>query len=163
MIDRDPAQPFDGQIWINQHVGELRIFYNGKTRTLPLAANSMMSPMIEIGWYVGFVSMLILGIVVGFQLPLVMLVLGFARLVDPDWLRPYRRYAFLGSLVIGALLTPADPISMIVLALPLYLLFEFGLILMSFSYKRNAPLDDDDNNNSTPDIPDDPGNWGGEI
>jgi sec-independent protein translocase protein TatC len=49
---------------------------------------------------------------------------------DPDWIARYRRHCLVGALVLGALLTPSDPLSMLLMAAPLYLLFELGLLLM---------------------------------
>ena len=102
----------------------------------------MLSPMIEIGQYISFVTMLMVAIVVSFQLPVVMMIVGWTGLVDPAWLSKYRRYCIFVCFVLGALLTPADPISMFALALPLWGLFELGLLVMRAGYrKRTEPAD----------------------
>jgi len=136
ILASDPPTPAEGQLWINARFGEMKVHYQGRTRTLPLAVNSLLSPMIEIGQYISFVTVLMLGIVIGFQTPLVMLVIGSTGLVDPAMLKPYRKHAFLICLVLSAALTPADPISMFVLGLPLWLLFVLGLFLMRRAFER---------------------------
>ena len=65
-------------------------------------------------------------------------IVGWTGMVDPKWIATYRRYALLVCLVASAILTPSDLFSMTVLAMPLYLLFEFGLLLMKLVYKRPA-------------------------
>ena len=65
-----------------------------------------------------------------------MMILGWTRLVEPSLLSKYRRYCIFVCFVIGALLTPADPISMFALALPLWGLFELGLIVMRLAYRK---------------------------
>ena len=80
--------------------------------------------------YISFVLLLLLGIVIAFQMPLVILLLGWVGLATPEWLRSKRRYALLVCGVLGALLTPADVISMLALMFPLYALYELGIVLL---------------------------------
>ncbi|MCC7146316.1 MAG: twin-arginine translocase subunit TatC [Phycisphaeraceae bacterium] len=93
----------------------------------------MVNLLVEGGNYIDFVAWITLGIVVGFQLPVVMLVLGWSRLVDAAFLKRYRRHCIFICFVLGSVLTPADPVSLFVLALPLWALFELGLVLMRVS------------------------------
>ena len=67
-----------------------------------------------------------------FQLPVVMLLANWVGVVDRRTFAPYRKHAAFTCAITGALLTPADPASMILLMIPLYLLFEFGMVLMRF-------------------------------
>jgi len=143
VLATDPAAPTEGQLWINGETGEMKIYFSGKTRTLALAASSLMSPFIEIGQYMGFVMFLTLGVAVAFQLPLLMLIAGWSGFVRPSMITPYRRHCMFVCFVAGAILTPADPISMVVLAVPLILLFEFGLILMGMAAKTVPTKSDD--------------------
>jgi len=70
-----------------------------------------------------------LGIV--FQLPNVLLILGFMGLVTKYSLRNMRRYVYVGFSVFAAMLTPPDPYTMLGLWLPLILLFEIGIIAVA--------------------------------
>ncbi len=142
----DPPNPIEGQAWIKQPEGQLRIHISGRTITyVPLVGQSLLAPMIEIGQYISFVTMLMLGVVISFQLPVIMMIMGWSRLIAPDTISKYRRYCIFVCFVLGALLTPADPISMFALAMPLWTLFEFGLIVMRISYRKpDKPTDSAD-------------------
>jgi sec-independent protein translocase protein TatC len=65
-----------------------------------------------------------------FEMPLSIFFLCKLRVLDADRLRGYRKYALLGSFIIGALITPTpDPFNQTLVSLPLYFLFEIGLLL----------------------------------
>ncbi len=87
--------------------------------------------------YIRFVIYLSIGITIGFQLPVAMLVGGRAGILDAKWLSQYRGYSLLTCFIAGAVLTPTDPVSMFILAVPLYALFEFGLILIRIVAPKN--------------------------
>ena len=77
--------------------------------------------------YIGFVTALVLGFGVAFELPIVMAFL--ARIGITDWrgFRGKQRHALLGISVLSALLTPADPASMLLMAIPLFILYQLGI------------------------------------
>lgn len=133
--EADPVEPKQGQIWINATDGQIRAHYNGQTRVFLETSSRMMTPMHDLGRFVKFAAMMGLGVVIAFQLPVIMLVLGWSGLIDPTWLTSLRRYALLIAIITGAILTPTDIVSMFVLAIPLYALYEFGLVLMKLVYK----------------------------
>ena len=87
--------------------------------------------------YVTFVSLLMLVFGVAFQTPLVIFILNRTGLVSLDRLRSSRKYVFLAMFVIAAVVTPPDFISQVTLALPLYLLFELGILLSSISKRKS--------------------------
>ena len=77
-----------------------------------------------------FVSMvLMIGIV--FEFPTLVLVLSKLGIIDRSTLKKGRKLAFIVILVIAAFITPADPVSMFVLGLPMYLLYELSILLCS--------------------------------
>jgi len=80
--------------------------------------------------FLSFIFTLILAFSIAFQLPLVILLLGWVGMVSIDQLKYGRRYAVLGVFVFGAILTPPDVISQIFLAVPLYMLYEVSIILL---------------------------------
>jgi Tat protein translocase TatC len=92
--------------------------------------------------YIAFVIYLTLGIVVGFQLPVAMLIGGMSGLLDATWLCKYRGHALLVCTVAGAVLTPTDPVSMVVMTVPLYVLYEFGIVLIRITRRRAERPDD---------------------
>lgn len=140
LLKADPPTPSDGQVWLKLPERELRVYVGGTTyRFLPFHSSSVIQPMMDIHQYINFVTMLGLGVVIAFQVPVVMLILGWSGLVEPAIVSQYRKYCIFGCFVIGAVLTPADLASMFVLAVPLWTLFEFGLVLMRISYRREDP------------------------
>ena len=85
--------------------------------------------MPDISDYVGFVMMLILVFGLAFETPVATVLLIWSGIVSIEKLAGARPYVFLGAFVVGMLLTPPDVISQIILAIPVYLLFELGIIL----------------------------------
>lgn len=74
------------------------------------------------------ISMLLMfGIV--FEFPTLLLILSKLNIINRSTLRKYRRHAIVSILVIAAIITPADPLSMLIAAAPLYLLYEFSVIV----------------------------------
>jgi sec-independent protein translocase protein TatC len=56
--------------------------------------------------------------------------LGWVGILDPKAMTKYRKHAIGACTVVGAILTPADPVSMMLLAIPLYGLYELGLFIL---------------------------------
>jgi len=131
----DPAEPALGQTWINSDLLQQRTCIEVKAsgeRVIvgaPLQLSVGVVQQYRLTEYIKLVLTFALGFAVGFQMPVVVLLLGWAGIIDHKTLAGYRRYILMGCLVVGAVLTPADPISMMLLAGPLYLLFEFGMVL----------------------------------
>ena len=88
---------------------------------------------ITIGSYMSMFFSMVLLIGVVFEFPTVVLVLNRLGVLDRSSLRKGRRYAVVIVLVLAALITPSDPFSMFVLAIPLYFLYELSILLCSRS------------------------------
>ena len=136
IMAQDPVEPKNGQVWLKVPEYVLRFHANGQTRSIVPGTTNLMSPLIGFGEYISFVTMLAVGVVVAFQLPVIMLILGWTQIVDPAWFAKYRRHCVFTCFVLGAFLTPADLPSMFLLALPLWGLFEIGLVLMRMVYRQ---------------------------
>lgn len=93
-------------------------------------ADSQMAQQFQLKTYINFVFILVLAFSVAFQLPLVILLLGWVGLVDVPMLRKGRRYALFGVVITAAMLTPPDVTSQLTLAVPLYCLYEISIILL---------------------------------
>ncbi len=125
-----------GDAWVKMPEGVLTIAIESTTAdslstiTMPMSHGSLISQQFQLSSYLGFVILLMFAIAVAFQLPMVMLLLGWIGVVTPDWLRKNRRYAILILALISALITPQDVISMLMMLVPLYLLFELGIQLI---------------------------------
>lgn len=124
----DPEKPFRGQIWVNTKQNALKVRVDERIMVVQLSVSALVSPLINLSEYISFAMFLMLGIVVAFQLPVIMVIGGKAGIINPDFFAKQRKYVVFICFVAGAVLTPADPISMIVLAVPLWALFEIGLL-----------------------------------
>ncbi len=82
---------------------------------------------------------LVFGLV--FQMPLAVLLLAKMGAVSLKTLRHYRRHVIVGIVILGAILTPPDPISQICLALPMWLLYELGIGLVYIFVHRKTQTD----------------------
>jgi len=85
--------------------------------------------MTDIRHYLNFVLALFLAFGLAFQVPVAIVLMVRAGLVTPAALKKKRPYVLVGTFVVGMLLTPPDIISQTLLAVPVYLLFELGLIM----------------------------------
>jgi len=96
----------------------------------------LVDTMLSLSAYLSlFLSLtLLLGLV--FQVPLVMYFLARSGLVDPETFRRVRRYAILTGFVLGAMLTPPDPFTQIMLAGPLICLYEIGILISRAAWRR---------------------------
>lgn len=90
----------------------------------------------DITRYFSMVTFWAFGTGVLFELPVVIYFLSKLGLVTPEVLRKYRRIAVVGVLVAGAVFTPPDPVSQVLVALPLYLLYEGSIYISAFVTRR---------------------------
>ncbi len=100
-------------------------------------AADQITNIITISSYISFAGLLLLAFGFGFQMPIMAYFLGKFGLVSSKFLAKGRRYAFVIILIIGAIITPPDPLTQLLLALPLYLLYEISIIVVRIWGKRN--------------------------
>ena len=130
--------------------GAIALFVSGVALSfyvvLPLAISWLMGiaqntdalePMITYREYFSFAVNMSLAFGLCFELPIVILLLATLGIVTPEFLRRYRRHALVLCVVAGALLSPGDLVwTTILLAAPLYLLYELSVILTVIVYRR---------------------------
>ncbi len=93
-------------------------------------------PMITINEYISFFTTTTLIFGLAFELPLVLTILGVMGIVNATLLRLLRRYALIVICIASAIITPPDVMSMFLLVLPLYGLYELSIILVDmFGHK----------------------------
>jgi len=92
--------------------------------------------MTDIGEYLSFVLSMFLAFGVTFEVPIFVLVLIWTGIVPIERMKAIRHYVLVGAFVIAAIVTPPDVISQFLLAVPLYLLYELGIILASLTTKQ---------------------------
>ena len=67
-----------------------------------------------------------------FQLPIISIIFKKLGMIDHNMLKKGRRYAILGIFLFAALLTPPDPLSQVLFAIPLVILYELSIIIIRF-------------------------------
>ena len=77
--------------------------------------------------YIGFVLRLLLGFGLVFELPVVTLLLARMGVVTPQLMRRFRRYGVIVIFLLAAIFTPPDPLSQLLMALPLLGLYEISI------------------------------------
>jgi len=103
---------------------------------LTLAAPVGVSMMTDIAKYLDFVLTMFFAFGMAFEVPIVTIVLVWAGVFTPQQLADKRPYIIVGAFVVGMFLTPPDAISQTLLAVPIWLLFETGLLFSRF-FVRN--------------------------
>jgi sec-independent protein translocase protein TatC len=96
--------------------------------------------MTDIDKYLSFVLGMFMAFGVTFQVPVIVVVLVRMGVVSVAKLREIRPYVFVGAFVVGAIFTPPDAVSQIMLAIPLWLLYESGILVSVWvSPKKSTP------------------------
>ncbi len=109
----------------------------------PFFANSApdgVSVMTDIGSYMSFAMKLFFAFGIVFEVPVATIIFAKVGIVSPAKMAEKRPYIILGAFVVGMLMTPPDPFSQLLVAIPFCLLFELGL----FFARRIAPESDED-------------------
>ena len=154
-----------GMHWINEKLHQARycISNNGITPvilTQQLNKDAAIRQDYRVTEYISLLLSLALAFAVSFQTPVVVLLLGWSGIVNTTFLNRYRKHAVFVSAIIAAVLTPGDLASMILLWVPLYLLYELGVLLlylMPADKLAGKRLDHDDSDDPTdPTDPTDP-------
>lgn len=90
----------------------------------------------DIGSYLDFITSIVLAFGIAFEVPIATVLIVWAGLTTPQKLGKARPYVFLMAFVMGMLLTPPDIISQTLLAIPVYLLYEAGIVMSRFFTKK---------------------------
>ena len=159
MLDEDPPSPKPGEAWISAKDQVLRVAVPTRSVNanailelaneassaigaaepvaptisileIPLTVLGGISQVYRLSEYINFTLLLLAGSVVAFQMPVAILLLGWVGLVQPKLLREKRRWAVFIMAIIAAIVTPPDVTSMLLLLIPLWLLYEFGIVLL---------------------------------
>jgi sec-independent protein translocase protein TatC len=93
----------------------------------------------DIEAYFNFVLGMFLAFGLAFEVPVVVVVLILAGIVNVEQLREWRGYVVVAIFIVAAIVTPPDVVSQIALALPMCLLYEAGIIVGQMVQKRRAP------------------------
>ena len=98
------------------------------------------TPIITITDYISLITVMILGFGFVFETPVILVLLAMLNIVSAEALAAQRRLTFVGILIVAAVITPPDPISMLGMAIPCYLMFELAIIIIRLiKGKRQTP------------------------
>ncbi len=92
----------------------------------------------DVSSFLNFALSIFLGFGIAFEVPIAVFIFIWSGMVEPDDLASKRPYVIVGCFIVGMLMTPADPISQSVLAIPMWLLFEAGIIAGRIIKKKKA-------------------------
>lgn len=98
----------------------------------------------DISSYLDFVLKLFFAFGAAFEIPIAIILMCWSGVTTPESLRTKRPYVAVGAFVIGMLLTPPDIISQTMLAVPMLLLFEVGILIASFYQKKEEDIETKD-------------------
>ena len=102
---------------------EFMLKFQGSLAVPQITAASVVSMTVGIVFWLGTIC----------ELPIVMFLLAKIGLLNSKWLRTKRRWVILLAFVFGAAVTPTDPVSQVIVAIPVMLLFEIGMLLVRFA------------------------------
>ena len=121
-------------------LGVLFGYYIISPLSINFLSNYQVDPTVQnefdITSYVTTVTMLVLACALVFQLPVVVYFLSKVGFITPSLMRRFRKHSIVVILILAALLTPPDPISQILIALPLFALYQISIYISAFVMKR---------------------------
>ncbi|PXW18235.1 sec-independent protein translocase protein TatC [Chryseobacterium sp. CBTAP 102] len=111
---------------------------------LPFAVNfgvifkisDIIVPLYDLSDYTTLFLQVVLGMGVIFLFPILIYFLTSIGILTPMFMKTYRRHAIVLIMVVAAIITPADVLSMLMAALPLLILYEFSIMMCTFTYKK---------------------------
>ena len=122
--------------------GALFGYYVLTPMSINFLANYQLDPSIanefDITSYVSTLSMLVLASAIMFQLPVVVYFLSMSGLVTSKMLKSYRRHSIVVILIVSAIITPPDVISQLLIAMPILVLYEVGILIAKRLEKQRA-------------------------
>lgn len=109
-------------------------------------SNYMLSPdinnMIDVSSYLSIVLGVSMACALTFQLPLLIRLLASIGVVSSKMLRKYRKIAFVAILILSAVITPPDLFSQVLVGAPIYILYEYGIVITRRIERRRAAASD---------------------
>lgn len=111
---------------------------------LPFAVNfgvifkisDIIVPLYDLSDYTTLFLQVVLGMGVIFLFPILIYFLTSIGILTPKFMKTYRRHAIVLIMVVAAIITPADVLSMLMAAFPLLILYEFSIMMCTFTYKK---------------------------
>jgi sec-independent protein translocase protein TatC len=136
-LQGDPANPVDGEIWLDVVQHRLKLRFDGETRVVQFGSDQLVTPIITLAWYIDMVIDMLIGFGLAFQMPLVVLLLVRIGIVDVPTLRKFRKYAYFIITIVAAVIVPDVVGGMIALMIPLIGLYEMGIWMAARPVKED--------------------------
>lgn len=144
MLEQDPSTARAGELWMRKDDAQLYIAFDSgredgqlEVRTIPTQMTGAVAQQYRLSEYVDFVLFFGGAIAIAFQTPVAVLLLGWLGILDTKMLRKYRRHALFICAIAAAVITPTvDLLSMVMLMVPLYALYELGIVLLQIAPAR---------------------------
>ena len=106
------------------------------------SVSELITSSVTLSSYVGYMTMFIIPTGILFQLPLLVYFLAKIGLITPEFMRMYRRHAFVLILIVSAILTPPDVFTQILIGIPVYGMYELSIfVAATTARKRQKELD----------------------
>jgi sec-independent protein translocase protein TatC len=141
-LDADPAKPAEGQVWINTSSKQLSAYFDGQTHVAAMQSAErpkFVQPMLSISEYLDFVVNLAIAFGLGFQIPVVVVFLIAIKILSSAQIASARKHVIICVFIAAAIVTPTPDVgTMLLLAVPMLVLFELGLIVGRF-LERDKP------------------------
>lgn len=103
-----------------------------------VSGENLATPMLSIDKYIGFLFGFVIPFGVAFELPVILYITTSMGLTTYRMLASKRKYMILAVVIVAAILTPPDVVSQVMLAVPILLLFEIGLLITRFVHPHKA-------------------------
>lgn len=100
--------------------------------------SSEIENQIDINSYIGLVKSTSLSTGLIFELPVIIFFLAHLNLISAEFLKEYRKYAYVLILIISAIVTPPDIISQTIVSIPLIILYEISIFIAKYISKKNS-------------------------
>lgn len=100
------------------------------------SVSGQVQSTVTVSSYVGYMTMFILPTGILFQMPLLVYFLSKIGLVTPDFMKQYRKHAFVIILILSAILTPPDIITQFMIGVPVYGMYEISILVAKIMTKR---------------------------
>tara|TARA_B100001123_G_C15345926_1_gene1037258 strand:+ start:20521 stop:21240 length:720 start_codon:yes stop_codon:yes gene_type:complete len=90
----------------------------------------------SINYYLSFITWLMIGCGCLFELPVLIFILARLNIATPSFLRHYRKHAMIVIMILSAIITPPDPVSLIIMTIPLVLIYEISIGVAFFAQPK---------------------------
>jgi sec-independent protein translocase protein TatC len=135
----NPPGPYqEGQAWIDEDRMRWNVFLKGELHGIDLKPIQLTAPMITLPQYIDMVVNMLIAFGLSFQLPLVVMALVRVGIIEIDFLKKMRKYVYFVIACVAAVIIPDVVTGWFMLMIPLFGLYELGILLAARSARARA-------------------------